>query len=214
MKKFYNLIIVLAIPALFKVLRRTRLSSFVFTLLLFSAMVLNSQATIWTVNVQNFSFNPSSLPDVMIGDTIRWIWVNGSHTTTSTTIPAGAASWDHPLNIEFPQFDYIPTVSGTYNYKCTPHAPGMVGSFIVSSSVGISEDFVATPFQVYPNPSSGIVTVNSDQSLKKIEVLNIHGQLVYSKETVENSEKLDLTGLLQGIYFIRSGKQTERLVIR
>jgi plastocyanin len=109
--------------------------TFLFSALI-SLMMLSHpvQATKWIVNVQNFSFSPDNLPNVIVGDTIRWNWINGSHTTTSTTIPGGAASWDHPLNSSSTFFEYHVTIAGTYNYKCTPHqAMGMVGSFIATA---------------------------------------------------------------------------------
>jgi plastocyanin len=84
----------------------------------------------WIVNVQNFSFSPSNLPNVAVGDTIRWVWVSGTHTTTSSTIPGGAASWDEPITSSNQDYEYPVTVAGTYNYVCTPHAGmGMVASF-------------------------------------------------------------------------------------
>ena len=94
----------------------------------------NAQATKWVVSVQNFSFSPSNLPGVIVGDTIRWVWVSGSHTTTSTTIPAGAASWDHLITISNTSYEYHVTIAGNYSYKCTPHVSmGMVGSFTATA---------------------------------------------------------------------------------
>jgi plastocyanin len=110
----------------------------------------HAYATKWIINVQSFSFSPSSLPSVFVGDTVRWAWINGNHTTTSTVIPPGALTWDHPLNVSNQFFEYVPTIVGTYNYKCTPHAAmGMVGSFIVSPHPEISLNlkvFLEGPF--------------------------------------------------------------------
>src|SRR6516225_7610449 len=79
------------------------------------------------VTVQDHVFTPSSFT-INIGDTIKWTWLNGSHTTTSLTIPSGAATWDHPINVSNTSFIYVPSKTGTYNYKCTPHfAIGMKG---------------------------------------------------------------------------------------
>jgi plastocyanin len=92
-------------------------------------------ATKHVINVQNYSFSPSSITDVTVGDTMRWVWVSGSHTTTSTTIPATAATWDHPITSSNTFYEYKVTVAGTYNYKCTPHASmGMVGSFVATGA--------------------------------------------------------------------------------
>jgi plastocyanin len=45
-----------------------------------------ANATTHVVTVQNFSFAPSSFT-ALVGDTVEWEWVGGSHTTTSLTIP-------------------------------------------------------------------------------------------------------------------------------
>lgn len=89
-------------------------------------------ATIHIITVHNFEFDPEEIFDVMVGDTIRWVWVNGFHTTTSKTIPGGAASWDSPISSSVTSFDYNVEVPGTYIYGCTPHSPGMSGTFHVT----------------------------------------------------------------------------------
>lgn len=87
-------------------------------------------AKIHVVAVQDFTFQPSAITGVSVGDTIHWKWINGSHTTTSTVVPAGASSWNHPINSTSQTFDYIVTVPGDYNFQCAIHfGMGMVGSF-------------------------------------------------------------------------------------
>lgn len=88
-----------------------------------------------------------------------------------------------------------------------------LSSFSVSPAVGISENDIEQSFRVYPNPTTGLVNISSIENLDKIEVLNLHGQLVYSQDAGEQNTKLDLTDLQKGIYFIRSGKHTQRLII-
>src|SRR4051812_32847522 len=88
----------------------------------FHLFIHNCHAAIHIVTVANFQFTPAQL-SFPAGDTIQWQWNSGSHTTTSVSIPAGAATWDHNINSGSTSFTYIPTVTGTYNYHCTPHAP-------------------------------------------------------------------------------------------
>jgi plastocyanin len=95
---------------------------------------LSGYSTKWVVQVANFSFTPSSLPNVVLGDTVRWIYVSGVHTTTSTTIPAGAAPWDAPIDAGNTSYEYIPSVTGTYNYYCMHH-PSMIASFTVAGFI-------------------------------------------------------------------------------
>ncbi len=112
---------------------KKQLLSFLFlTLLLTILLPFNALATKRVINVQNFSFSPSNINNVQIGDTIRWVWVNGVHTTTSSSIPAGAASWDSPITSTVTSFEYLVEVAGTFSYVCTPHAGGgMTGTFTV-----------------------------------------------------------------------------------
>jgi plastocyanin len=96
---------------------------------------LSGFSTKWVVTVQNFQFTPSSLPSVSLGDTIRWEWINGTHTTTSTSVPAGAATWDNAIDVNNTFFEYPVTVLGTYNYECMHHPAQMQGSFVATGFV-------------------------------------------------------------------------------
>ena len=98
------------------------------------ACFTNSSAVTKVVNVANFSFTPSSF-SMNLGDTVKFVWVGGSHTTSSTSVPVGATTWDHPINstVGNTSFIYVPAVTGTYNYRCNIHPTSMIGSFTVSA---------------------------------------------------------------------------------
>ena len=112
-------------------------TTFIAPLLFMAAMLFNIQgfSVKHVVLVGNYYFNPSSL-NVSVGDTMRWVWSAGSHTTTSGVIPGGAASWDQPINSTNTVYEYPVTVTGTYNYVCTPHAAmGMIATFTATTFV-------------------------------------------------------------------------------
>ena len=143
----------------------------------------NTYATKFTIDVRDFEFSPSSLTTVRIGDTINWEWKEGTHTTTSTTIPAGAASWDQPITSSNQEFDYIPTVLGTYNYVCTPHvSSGMVGSFIVTAAAAVSEGPSPVSITLYPNPFTDKLTVRVQTEgtgrIEKVRVFDVTGKVI------------------------------------
>jgi plastocyanin len=98
---------------------------------LFAALSSLGQS-VHVVNVQNFQFSPTNFT-AAVGDIVRFTWIDGSHTTTSQTVPAGAAGWDEPITSANTSFDYVITTPGDYTYWCTPHAPEMNGSFTVSA---------------------------------------------------------------------------------
>ena len=92
-------------------------------------LAMNVYSNRQVVNVSGTSFTPANFT-ISLGDTVEWRLGSFNHTTTSTTIPAGAATWDFDGNV----FIYVPAVTGVYNYKCIPHASmGMVAKFTVTS---------------------------------------------------------------------------------
>ena len=69
--------------------------------------------------------------------------------------------------------------------------------------VGISENF-ADFFTIFPNPSTGFITIVAESAINKIEVINFLGQTVFSQSNIYLSEKIiDLSYLHNGVYFIR-----------
>ncbi|MEP6846563.1 MAG: plastocyanin/azurin family copper-binding protein [Panacibacter sp.] len=91
-------------------------------------------ATVFKVKVSDFQFKPKTV-NAMLGDTIMWIWKNGVHTTTSLTIPAGAAAWDAPMDATHKKFSYKLTKTGVYNYQCNFHFTVMKGKINVSAAL-------------------------------------------------------------------------------
>lgn len=156
-----------------------------FALVLFSALSLKTFSTTWTVNVQDFIFSPANLPNVVVGDTIKWQWVSGDHTTTSITVPAGASAWDEPIHIGNQTYIYVVTNAGNYHYKCTPHFPGMEG-FFEANLIGITPISNEVPnrfslSQNYPNPFNPVTDIKFDIAAAtnvKLTVMNMLGQEV------------------------------------
>ena len=104
-----------------------RLSVIFLGLLFFSS---SSFCTTHTVEVANFSFSPSMI-NAMVGDTITWNWVSGTHTTTcngtsGTSLPPGATPWDEPINNVSTTYSYVIEIDGEYDFVCLFH-PSMTG---------------------------------------------------------------------------------------
>jgi len=166
-------------------------------------------ATVHLVSVANFSFAPSSL-SVTVGDTIKWVWVSGSHTTTSTNIPAGAATWDQPISSTNLSYSYKVTIAGTYNYKCTPHAAmGMVASFSASNPANtlsvlpavqnVPQNSGITSFSVVSNSSW---TASSDQTWCTVTPSgNGNGTIIatYQANTTKNQRSAMITITVAGL---------------
>lgn len=189
---------------------KKQLMTITIVLALFVFGVSSALAKKYVVNVQNYSFSPSTLEGVSIGDTIRWVWVSGTHTTTSTTIPEGAPTWNSAISSTVPSFEYVVTTAGTYNYKCTPHAAmGMTGSFTVTSSLSVGEK-QAKVFSIYPNPARDYININlegNDGKAADVYLVNSAGRAVYhDRFAAQSTRGIDVSSLPDGTYLVRVAK--------
>lgn len=128
-------------------------SVFVFAILLAG----KANADTLYVNVLAMSFDPPSAT-LTVGDYVKWTLVEGSHTTTSNIIPAGAASWDYTFTGLGDTYVYEVTVPGTYNYECLFH-PGMDGSFTASEGSNL---FLDENFDYGSSNDTSLVTLTSN----------------------------------------------------
>ncbi len=104
-------------------------------LVLLSSSFTVAFSNIIKITVSDYQFT-SKNANAKVGDTILWIWKTGSHTTTSTNVPAGASQWNSPIDATHKKFGIIVTQPGTYQYKCIPHnASGMNGTINVSRTL-------------------------------------------------------------------------------
>ncbi|MGC4041089.1 MAG: choice-of-anchor J domain-containing protein [Flavobacterium sp.] len=99
----------------------------------------------------------------------------------------------------------IPAVSG-HQYVAIKFVPNGVHKIVtidnvewgLTSSLGIDTP-VKNALSVYPNPTKGLVTVQTDSTIEKINVYNVLGQLVISQQSAE----INLGDKVSGMYIIQ-----------
>jgi plastocyanin len=194
------------IPQLFRVF---------FILLLFAVPLFHVHAKKWVVTVKNYTFVPYNLTHVKAGDTILFQWVEGIHTTTSTSIPQDALEWDYPITQQEPTAMVIPMVNGTYQYVCTPHSPEMNGTFTVSGALGISPQDDVPDIRLFPNPATDKITVVT--SVNAIESFRIFdtkgkkaGELSLGKQPGISTHTIDLSNFPPGVLFFEFIMESNR----
>lgn len=85
----------------------------------------------WTIEVKDNVFVPDNLT-ACSGDTIKWVLTQGTHTTTSDSIPAGATNWDQVLTSGgVTTYSVVLTTVGGYRYYCMAHPSSMIGRIVV-----------------------------------------------------------------------------------
>ncbi len=106
---------------------------------------------------------------------------------------------------------------GTYTYRvrvqngiCPGTISDTVSVVVRTPYTGIELVENTDIFEVYPNPTNGIITLAFSQNIMKkadVTVVNATGEVVYQKNGISclqnQSQKMDLSKLPQGIYFIK-----------
>ena len=196
-----------------------------FLLTFFTILFVATKATVHQVNVSDFAFSPATINNVMVGDTVRWLWVNGFHTTTSGSIPAGASSWDHPMNSTSTAFDYVVTETGSYNYVCTPHSVSMTGTFITNISTATNHTLSSSKdISIYPNPFKNSFHIDVDikaVEFTKVVIGDVLGKKIAEFSITNKITKIDednypdLARLPEGMYFLTlTGSGKDKYTIR
>jgi hypothetical protein len=84
----------------------------------------------------------------------------------------------------------------------------------VYDMVGVKKITAQNSFNVYPNPTRGLVTIsNPSNEPRNFEIFNFQGKLVKMARVDSGTAKFDLSNLENGIYFIRSGKNTGKIML-
>lgn len=188
----------------------------------FLLIIVKSNAATHTITVQNFSLTPDVV-NAVVGDTIKWVWLNGNHSTTSGTIPIDAAPWDVNLNSSNTTYSYILEFPGDYYYFCRLHPEVEVGIIYVSALTPVNpltEAGVNSKLkQNYPNPfnpSTKINFNNPKQGFVSLKVYDLSGREVASlvNEALKQGNyeiEFKANKLSSGtyFYFIQTSEYTE-----
>ena len=87
-------------------------------------------------------------------------------------------------------------------------------------TVGIEEFTQTQAFEIYPNPTSGIVKIKLEllnEANTKLIITNLFGEVVLSEIITENNTQLNVNDFKKGIYFVtlenKGGKSTRKIII-
>ena len=180
-----------------------------FTLALLIRILTVSNATTRTVTCQNGTdhFLPVTV-NAVVGDTILWTWVSGTHIagpTAASTIPAGAAMFNGTLDATHHSYKYKVTVAGSYTYQCHPASPhGEPGYINVTANATAVQQFdaLSNVSVAYPNPFSEKINFETTDA-NTILLYNMMGEKVRSVTLKSGQTKvqIDASDLNHGIYF-------------
>lgn len=89
---------------------------------------------------------------------------------------------------------------------------------ILAGSAPTAIEELAAQVNVYPNPSSDVVFVNTDAQISTIDVINVAGQKLSSLNVNNNNAQINVNGFAAGIYFLQinteNGLITKKINVR
>ena len=74
---------------------------------------------------------------------------------------------------------------------------------------GIEDQPVSNIISIYPNPVSDYIKISSNHALEKIEIFSAIGMKVIETEW---KERIDVSGLLPGVYFVKFGDKVSKFI--
>lgn len=147
-----------------------------------------------------------------------------------TNANAGFGMWEinngtGPAKVDDDIFSFTPTLGTAYNvhgpvfysyseFKILPRFSADVQVYVASIN-----ELENNLFAVYPNPTSGICTIQVNQPVHaaKLSVTNLLGQQIFTAELTETSTTLSLEGEPQGVYFVTltngTTQSTQRVIL-
>lgn len=105
------------------------------------------------------TFTPAKIT-ISPGDSIRWQWVSGAHTTTRD----GADGWDQEISAVNQTYERPFPNAGTFTYYCKPHKSFMTGEIVVQSASPPSNQAPSASFTYSPAQPTVGQTVTFDGS--------------------------------------------------
>ena len=108
---------------------------------------------------------------------------------------------------------FTPTSNGSYAVEVSENGCVDTSSCTTVTNVGIAS-ILNQQLAIYPNPSSGIVHINSPFPITNVRVLDLTGKAV--KLSTISNQTIDISDLQTGVYFIEvwvnEQKATRRLI--
>jgi len=151
-------------------------------------------------NTQLEAFVPGSQSNVL--DVVRDALpaVNGAFAIALTTMDATLT--EHSVN-------FIATTTETVNIWFQKNKTSGTGGeiylddvvFEIDATAGI-EDLQKFNFSYAPNPSKDFVRLSAANNIENVEIFNLLGQKMMSKDLNSNSEMVDISNFVKGVYLM------------
>ncbi len=190
---------------------------------------LPAAAKTWIVQAAGMTFTPANLT-ISQGDSVKWVWVNGTHTVTSGPPCTADGMFNAPLDNTHQTFILQFNNPGSVPYFCVFHCSfGMTGTIMIERSSGVDVPVSArtVTLTALPNPFAPSTTLHfslAQPGHLQLDIIDATGRHVATlanrdfapgaQEVVWNGRTDAGTPASSGIYFARlTGVASNRAVL-
>ena len=157
-------------------------------------------------NVEFFNFN-----SLQIGDTVFLVLIDTlSYDSLLWTTDGSSSLLSQSGDTAFFVIDSVQainTITLTVYYEGCSRSQGTDLAL-----VGVRELLQSSKLILYPNPTTNILQISSNEVLQFVQVYNLLGELIVAIDSKEKEITLDCSGLTTGIYFMKTAKGIGRFV--
>lgn len=200
----------------------------------YAADAPNGQASTWYKNVNVSTSSILNLTDTLLFDNGTNGTYNVDYPDVLTPLNGGIATLRYTNNATSNSAIYFSGIfpSGTtagksvyfgfpletvYNISKRNQLFKDVWTFFFNNGVATNLNETATTnYNIFPNPFLNELTIRCKEEIQMIDLFNLNGQLIISKEAHSANESLNLTNISEGIYFLHiktnSNSFTEKIV--
>ena len=148
---------------------------------------------VWVDWDNDYSFDPSD----MLYSTTSY----GSGPFTGTiTVPASTPSGNYRMRV---MIDWNDSNPGDDDACSFTSGRGEVEDYIVTVDNTLSsQGFDVSSFVAYPNPVNDVLNLSYTSEINSVDVINLLGQKVISREVGSTSTQIDMTALTAGAYIV------------
>jgi hypothetical protein len=183
-------------------------------------------ASIYKSNVQTLviparPIAPSNFVINDIANTFNWTYTYGYSTTSDYEYSTNSGSTWLTCSTKPTNVGNINIANGVLQLRIKATASRFNGDILISNaafSINTSiTNLEEIGIKIYPNPVSETLILEGLKNQSKISICDIHGKLINVLEVQDNTERIDVSNLPRGMYFLKvetSGKLAESKFIK
>ncbi|MBI9036643.1 MAG: T9SS type A sorting domain-containing protein [Bacteroidales bacterium] len=118
--------------------------------------------------------------------------------------PISLIVWDSQKQIEVPAtYTFDNEYSNYYTKNVFPENDGELSVINITKESSAMMENAAIEVNIYPNPATEVLNIVSDNTIKKIRIMNLIGQTMFDSEINRNKTVICTSAYKTGIYILR-----------